>query len=482
MTMRSPLLCADSESLLHPELIGLEGEVLQAQTWLTSFSDAQMARSYARSSADSLEIWVAGSDQMEAINLAAAMKRDRGDADVCLLSFTGGGSMLSRAHAAGINEVLGRNAFLNRYRLSKQAHELARLADPPTPQADDGATSQSNASPHAFSPKHAGSSAPLHADATAWHEDAEASACCAMGGEAPCDRGDSAPVARCRDASSVHAGEFKPAITMPKAAQPGADPGYVLTVMGGGGGTGKSTVATLCACCMQASGRKTVIVDADLQMGDVAYLLGCESPLCIDDLIEAPLRIESLKGEGRLPAIVAIPKRMERSELAAEQMAVVVDALRHRFDMVVVNTGSTWGDMHVQLIEASTNVLFVVDQRPSSIRACRHALDLCSRCGIASKPFLYAVNRCSRKALFSSIDVSCALQGVHVHELQDGGKAVEELLGSGQPLDLLDMGNPLVKSIGCLLDAVLPQELNEAKGFAMPQKKHRLSIRGRGRA
>lgn len=482
MTVRSPLLCADSESLLHPELIGLEGEVLQAQAWLTSFSDAQMARSYARSSADSLEIWVAGSDQMEAINLAAAMKRDRGDAEVCLLSFAGGGSMLSRAHAAGINEVLGRSAFLNRYRLSKRAHELARLADSPVPAADDEAMRRNNVASRAFSPKHAGSPVPLHANATVWHEDVEASVHCAKSDAASCALNGAASAVGCCDVGAAQPDESKLAIATSKTEQTSAAPGYVLTVMGGGGGTGKSTVATLCACCTQASGRRTVIVDADLQMGDVAYLLGCESPVRIDDLIEAPLRIESLKSEGRLPAVVAVPKRMERSELAAEQMAVVVDALRHRFDVVVINTGSTWGDMHVQLIEASTNVLFVVDQRPSSIRACRHALDLCSRCGIASKPFLYAVNRCSRRALFSSIDVSCALQGVHVHELQDGGKAVEELLGSGQPLDLLDAGNPLVKSIGSLLDDVLPQGSNEATGFVMPQRKHRLSIRGRKRA
>jgi pilus assembly protein CpaE len=479
MTMRSPVLCADSESLLHPELIGLEGEMLQAQTWLTSFSDAQMARSYARSSADSLEIWVAGSDQMEAINLAAAMKRDRDDADVCLLSFAGGGSMLSRAHAAGIDEVLDRSAFLNRYRLSKRAHELARSVGASLPEADGGTMHCNDATPRAFSPKHAGPSAPLHASAIAWRGDARASENRAEWSAAPRALSDAVPVVG-RGAVPVQVDDSKPAMAATKAAQASTASGYVLTVMGGGGGTGKSTVATLCACCAQASGRRTAIVDADLQMGDIAYLLGCESPLRIDDLIEAPLRIESLKGGGRLPAVIAVPKRMERSELAAEQMAVVIGALRHRFDVVVVNTGSTWGDMHVQLIEASTNVLFVVDQRPSSIRACKHALDLCSRCGIASKPFLYAVNRCSRKALFSSIDVSCALQGVHVHELQDGGKAVEELLGSGQPLDLLDVGNPLVKSIGCLLDGILPQVPNEDRGFVMPQKRRRLNIR-RGR-
>ena len=47
------------------------------------------------------------------------MKRDRADAEVNLLSFSTGGSLLSRAKAAGIDGVLDKTAFLERYRNSK---------------------------------------------------------------------------------------------------------------------------------------------------------------------------------------------------------------------------------------------------------------------------------------------------------------------------------------------------------------------------
>lgn len=250
-----------------------------------------------------------------------------------------------------------------------------------------------------------------------------------------------------------------------------ASKGYVLTVVGAGGGTGKSTVAALCACCARESGRKTVIVDADLQFGDIAFLLGCSNPLRVDELVEAPLRIESASEEGRLPVVVAAPKRLERSELAAAGFSQVIDLLRKRFDVVVVNTGPTWGELHMQLMEASNGVLFLVDQRPSSLRACRHVLDLCTRCGIASQPFLFAVNRCSRRALFSSIDVSCALQGVHVHELSDGGKAVEELLGTGQPFDLIDSGNPLSCSVAAMMAELLPTSSGESRELVIPKRR-----------
>ncbi len=465
MTQRKPVLCTDTPSLQHPELLGLEGERLEAQSWLTVFTDAEQARRFARASAEGLEVWVAGSDQMEGINLAAAMKSDRADAEVNLLSFATGGSLLSRARAAGIDGVLDKSAFLERYRNSKaaggmqgshvagmstqvidlcagQAGNAAWIASP-----RGSAQNQTNRREGVFSTA-GGVSAPLVQD----------------------------PSSR-PDASSPTLQAAQPLPLAVTAAMPtvvDAAKSYVMTVIGAGGGTGKSTVSTLIACCCQSTGRKTVIVDADLQFGDIAYLCGCESPLRIDDLMEAPLRIEGLSKTTRLPAVVAAPERMERSEMVSQHLPEIISLLRQRFEVVIVNTGPTWSDSHVQLMELSTNVLFVIDQRPSSIRACKHALDLCSRCGVASKPFLFAVNRCSRKALFSSIDVSCALKGAHVHELSDGGRAVEELLGTGQPLDLVDSGNALSKSVAELVDSVVPAGSSETKEFVMPQKKRGL--------
>ncbi|MFR8831758.1 MAG: chromosome partitioning protein ParA, partial [Eggerthella lenta] len=126
------------------------------------------------------------------------------------------------------------------------------------------------------------------------------------------------------------------------------------------------------------------------------------------------------------------------------------------------NTGAAWAEQHALLLERSSKALFLIDQRPSSLRACQHALDLCARCGIATGPFLYAVNRCSKNALFTSIDVSCSLRGAHVFELKDGGGEVEELLGAGLPFDLLASRNDLCASLERVLSGVLPGDRRAA--------------------
>ena len=124
------ILCADSESLMHPELLGLEGEQIGSLSWLATVSDALEARAMVARAQGPVEVWVAGSDQMEAINLAAALKHDRPDAEVRVVGFEAGGSLASRASAAGLGDVMDRAAFVGRYRTAKSRFSLFGEARP----------------------------------------------------------------------------------------------------------------------------------------------------------------------------------------------------------------------------------------------------------------------------------------------------------------------------------------------------------------
>lgn len=247
----------------------------------------------------------------------------------------------------------------------------------------------------------------------------------------------------------------------------------MLTVAGAGGGTGKSSVAALCACYAKRCGKRTLLLDADLQFGDLAYLMGDDAPLRCDELLESPLRIEGLACSEGVPALLAAPLRLERSEFVSARFKDLLDLLRSRFDAIVVNTGASWSDVHMRLLGESSNVLFLLDQRPSSIRACRHALELCASCGIASQGFLFAMNRCSRKALFSGADASSALQGVRVFELLDGGISVEEQLGCGNPMALFEAGNAFAHSVEILMDEAMPRTREDDVPFVESKPRKR---------
>lgn len=120
MSMPLVALCADEESLRTPELLGLGGENLLSQQWLRVFSSAEQAREFLKHDGSIQEVWVASNNEIAPINLAAAIKSDRRERRVCMLSAQESGSLKSRASAAGIDASLTRQAFIERYALCKQ--------------------------------------------------------------------------------------------------------------------------------------------------------------------------------------------------------------------------------------------------------------------------------------------------------------------------------------------------------------------------
>ena len=461
--------CADTESIRHPELMGLAGENLAAQRWLRLFTTAEEARLFLRNNHSLKEAWVAGCDDIESINLAAALKRDRADLHVCLLAFQGTGSLMSRASAAGIDASLTRQAFVERYSATKHrcatvvagmpvGSRVQRAAQMSTsgddipagcpPATMDGGLSQSRAGQ------------PGHLQSGFSQSGFPQARVTQMG----FSRDSILPVAE-----KVARPQESSALRVDCSSASAHRPAFVLPVVSGSGGAGKSTVAALSALFAQGLGYKTLLLDFDLQFGDMREMTGCATTLSVDEAIAAPNRLAQLLPDGLMPAVLAAPQRLENAESVVLSGARLLDDLQGRFDIIVANTGAAWADHHALLLERCSKALFLVDQRPSSLRACRHALDLCARCGIATGPFLFAANRCSKGALLSSIDVSCALKGASAVELRDGGREVEELMGAGQPLDLISAKNDLCTSLEHVLVDILPGCEGRALRLAEPR-------------
>lgn len=382
------LLCLDTESQRNPALAGLPDEALCNQEWCLCAASAHQCRAKWRANHSLREAWVVSSDDMEPINIAAALKSDDASRDVFLVSCDESGSSASRAKAAGLDGVWGIPEFFGRYAECKRVcAEDVRAAAPSSSQ----------------------------------------------------------------DAEGVRAGG-RVGDVRPRADS--GRKGCAIAVVSGSGGSGKSTVSALMALFAAQMGIRTVLLDADLQFGDVCHLMGAAPHIRLDALCAAADRLEALEaafGRGQsdsgVPAIVSAPLKLEDSETLASQIGSVLDVLREEFELTVVNTGAFWCETHALLVERCDRTVFLMDQRPSSLRACVHAVDLCSRMGLASQPFVFAINRCEKSGLLSSMDASCALHGARVVELPDGGRDVDELLGAGYPLELAASKNRFVDAL-----------------------------------
>lgn len=418
------LLCADGQSLANPVLLGLSDERLDSIPWLACVSSAESCRRTARAISSLEELWVVSCDDMDSINVAAALKRDDPERRVYLVSFGNNGSLASRAAAAKLDGVLNELLFAKRYEQVKRACGVQGKAS-------------SLQSGEEFSGQRA--------------EGVKGKSC--FQGECGAFP------------ERVAAGPKTPREPLPKSGISAKEPrATTIAVVSGTGGSGKSTVAAVLSLLSRNAGLSTAVLDADLQFGDMGYLLGLQEPVRIEDVAEDGERLQSIAGQGSMerPALVAAPRRIETAEVVVSEIPTILETLRSMFDVVVVNTGAFWSDPQAMVLESADSVVFVMDARPSSLRATAHAMELCVRLGVATTGFTFVVNKHEKTSLLSAVDVACALHGAKAFEAPYGGRDVDELLGAGYPEELLASKNPFVEAMADLLEGLLPGKKREA--------------------
>ena len=131
---------------------------------------------------------------------------------------------------------------------------------------------------------------------------------------------------------------------------------------------GKSTTAVLMAIGFQRSGRRAVVVDCDLRRPRVAALLGKPpsgpglwSVMGGWHTLEEAVRTSSADGPAVLPAgSDTAPGYGDRDALASDRFAEVVEALRRRYDVVVLNAPPVLMTADARIIARAADAVLLV--------------------------------------------------------------------------------------------------------------------------
>jgi pilus assembly protein CpaE len=119
----------------------------------------------------------------------------------------------------------------------------------------------------------------------------------------------------------------------------------MICVLGPKGGTGKTLTACNLAVALAQAGKRSVVVDLDLQFGDIGIALGLSPDRTIFDLVQTGGSIDSDKVEDFLmehpsgtKALLAPSRPDQAAAVSVEFLREVYAALRASYDFVVVDT------------------------------------------------------------------------------------------------------------------------------------------------
>lgn len=196
-----------------------------------------------------------------------------------------------------------------------------------------------------------------------------------------------------------------------------AEPGRLIVSFSTKGGVGKSTIATNLSAglALRAPGR-VVVVDGDLQFGDVAVLLGIPPQYSILDAValvsqgETDLASVLGKHEATGLRILAAPVEPAAADtIRPENMLDVCQALQKHFDYVVVDMPPHFDDTVLALIDHADDVMLIASMDIPSIKNLKVGMQTLNILSIAGEKLHLVLNRANAKVKLEVDQVEKAL-------------------------------------------------------------------------
>lgn len=239
--------------------------------------------------------------------------------------------------------------------------------------------------------------------------------------------------------------------------------GRIIAVMSPKGGVGKTTVATNLAVGLgKTSPMSVVIVDLDLQFGDVASGLLLEPKYTITDAVTGAASQDSMVLKTYLSvhpagiyALCAPRTPIEMDRITATHVSHLLEQLRQEFRYVVVDTAPGLGEHVLATLEQATDAVWVCGMDVPSIRGLRTGFQILEELNLVPEQRHVVLNMADRRAGLSLKDVEASI-GTPVDVVLPRSRTLPFSTNKGVPV--LQEGNrdPAAKGLHKLVDRFKP--------------------------
>jgi pilus assembly protein CpaE len=220
-----------------------------------------------------------------------------------------------------------------------------------------------------------------------------------------------------------------------------SDLGRVTTVFSTKGGAGKTVVATnLAVLLARTSEKPVVLVDGDLQFGDVAVMLKLTPQHTIVDAVAAIQRLDtdllkSLLVRHDASGLLVLAAPVEPAfadQISRDAFVQIIDTLRQFCGHVIVDTPAYFNEVVLGLLEESDDILLVAGMDVPNIKNMKLGLQTLRLLNIPSSKLKLVLNRANSKVKLDIGEVEKALQ-MKANSLVPSDIVVPQSVNKGVP-------------------------------------------------
>ena len=224
-----------------------------------------------------------------------------------------------------------------------------------------------------------------------------------------------------------------------------AELGTVVAIFSPKGGVGRTTIAVnLAVVAATELNKKVVLVDGSFQFGDVAVLLNLnpkdKSMFELVSNLEAggdtdAVDTYTVTHSSGVRVILAPPSPEMADAITSAGVKRVVEALRQRYDLVVIDCAAWFNDATLGILDLADIVLVVLTLEITSIKNIRLFLEVAEKLGYEDKIRL-VLNRADTTLGIRVADVEHSIGRKVDHTIVSDGRAVVYALNRGVPFVL----------------------------------------------
>ena len=238
--------------------------------------------------------------------------------------------------------------------------------------------------------------------------------------------------------------------------------GKIIMIYSPKGGSGCTTIAVNLAVALFNEETNVVLVDANLQFGDVAIFMNEQGKNTILDLTPRvdeldPEIVDSvvIKNAASGVHILASPSQPENAEkVSSEQFSKLLRYLRQIYAYVIVDTSCYLTDVILAVLDAIDAVVLVTNQDIPSIKNDRLFLDLMLTLGVPPEKVAFVVNKFDKRIAIAAEKIGENLKQEVMAVIPLDERTVIPAVNRGVPFMLDNKTQPAARGIYTLAEAL----------------------------
>jgi pilus assembly protein CpaE len=246
--------------------------------------------------------------------------------------------------------------------------------------------------------------------------------------------------------------------------------GGLVTVLGPKGGTGKTLVCCNLGVAIAARQGRAILVDLDLQFGDVGLALGLRPDRTLYDLAMAggsldPGKIEDflVPHESGLKVLMAPRRPDQATSISTAFLEELFSTLREMADLVIVDTPPSFAPEVITAIDASTQLLAVAMLDTLSLKNTRLALETLELMHVDPARIKVVLNRADSRVGVTVEDAG-QLLGNAPDVLIPSSREISKSVNEAQPIVLSHANDDARRAFESLAHMMAPRVVAPATG------------------